>query len=176
MVNYRRNRLPGGTYFFTVTLRDRRATTLVDHIDALRNAFRMARNRCPFAIDAVVVLPEHLHTIWTLSPGDDDYPARWKSIKSSFSRALAKSGAAISRNSRGEYDLWQRRYWEHTIRDQEDLHRHLDYIHFNPVKHRLVNRVRDWPYSSFHQFVRRGVYDADWGGRGVVDDAGGYGE
>ena len=176
MVNYRRNRVAGGTYFFTLTLRDRHASTLVDHIDALRQAFRTTRHKRPFELDAIVVLPEHLHAVWTLPPDDNDYSSRWRSIKSLFTKALKGQMANVARNRRGEHDLWQRRYWEHTVRNEEDLRRHIDYLHFNPVKHGLVNRVRDWPYSSFHRFVQRGLYDNDWGGGGVEGKADKYGE
>lgn len=176
MVQYRRNRIPGGTYFFTVTLRNRRATSLVDYIDLLRIAFRETLREMPFVMDAVVVLPDHLHAVWTLPPGDDDYAGRWRSIKGRFTRALVKADVGLARNAKGEYDLWQRRYWEHTIRDEVDRARHVDYIHFNPVKHGLVERVGDWPYSSFHRFVRQGVCPPDWGGAAVKSDHGSYGE
>lgn len=129
MVLYRRNRVPGGSYFFTVTLRDRRSTLLVERIEPLRAAFRHTLQRYPFVIEALVVLPDHLHTIWTLPPEDTDYAGRWKSIKSRFTRTLAGEGFNMSRNAKGEYDLWQRRYWEHTLRDEIDFTRHLDYIH-----------------------------------------------
>ena len=154
MVQYRRARIPGGTYFFTATLRDRRSKLLVEHIDVLRSAFRKTLRQRPFAIRAVVVLPDHVHSIWTLPADDADYAGRWLSIKSDFTRRLVKAGVRLDRNTRGEYALWQRRYWEHTIRDELDFQRHADYIHFNPVKHGWVKRVRDWPYSSFHRWVR----------------------
>ena len=112
----------------------------------------------------VVVLPEHLHAIWTLPPDDVDYCARWQRIKGRFTRLLVKQGVDLSRNAKGEYDLWQRRYWEHTIRDDIDLQRHVDYIHYHPVKHGFVQRVTDWPYSSFHRYVRDGLLPQDWGG------------
>ena len=176
MVHYRRNRVSGETYFFTVTLRDRRATFLVDYIDMLRAAFREELRKRPFIIDPMVVLPEHLHAVWTLPPGDADYPERWRSIKSRFTRLLVKSGANLKRHAKGEYDLWQQRYWEHTIRDEEDLTRHVDYIHFNPVKHGWVKRVRDWPHSSFHRLVRQRVCSRDWAGVGADADEEGYGE
>ena len=174
MVNYRRNRLAGATYFFTVTLHDRHSQHLTTHIDALRQAFRAAHKAKPFQIDAIVVLPEHLHTIWTLPEGDADYAGRWRMIKSRFTRLLAKRGIAMTRNTKGEYDLWQRRYWEHTILDDLDLQRHADYIHFNPVKHGLVQRVADWPHSSFHREVRRGMLPEDWAGTEISDA--GFGE
>src|ERR1700728_2577193 len=156
MVRYRRNFVPGGTYFFTVTLADRRARTLVDHVGALRAAFRTARRERPFAIDAIVILPEHLHAVMTLPPDDADFPGRWRRIKSLFTRSVATVGAVHPGKRKGEYALWQRRFWEHTIRDDGDLARHIDYIHINPLKHGLVSRVMDWPYSSFHRYVRQG--------------------
>jgi putative transposase len=164
MVRYRRNFVQGGTYFFTVTLVDRTSSILVDHIGVLRAAFRIARHERPFAIDAIVVLPEHLHAIWTLPQGDADFSGRWKRIKAYFTRRLATAGAVVERHSNGEYALWQRRFWEHTIRSDVDYERHVDYVHFNPVKHKLVRRVSDWPYSSFHAYVRRGVLTSDWAG------------
>jgi putative transposase len=168
MVRYRRNLVPGGTFFFTVTLVDRNSSTLVDHIAALGAAFRTAQIERPFTIDAIVVLPEHLHTVMSLPPGDADFPGRWRRIKSLFSHRIATAGASVSPDARGEYAIWQRRFWEHTIRDDEDLERCVDYIHFNPVKHGLVARVRDWPHSSFHRYVRQGMLAEDWGG--VIGD------
>ncbi len=175
MVGYRRNRVEGGTYFFTVALRDRRSTILVQHIDALRAAFRATRQDRPFIIDAVVILPEHCHAILTLPPGDADFAGRWRGIKGHFSTRLLAEGVAIERHANGELALWQRRFWEHTIRDETDFTRHVDYIHYNPVKHRLVTRARDWPHSSFHLFVRQGLLPEDWGGD-VDDNLGGFGE
>jgi putative transposase len=165
VTNYRRNFVPGGCQFFTVNLADRKSRLLTDHVDALRAAFRYARSRHPFTIDAIVVIPDHLHAIWSLPEGEADFATRWRLIKSTFSRALPK-GERISpsRLRKGERGIWQRRYWEHTLRDEQDFSRHVDYIHFNPVKHGLVTRVRDWPHSSFHDMVRRGVYPVDWGG------------
>jgi putative transposase len=162
MVHYRRNRLPGGTFFFTVTLRDRRATTLLDHIARLRTTFAEVKARRPFAIDAMVVLPEHLHAIWTLPEDDMDYAGRWRAIKARFVRHLAAAGVALGRNGKGEATVWQRRYWEHTLRDETDFAAHCDYIHYNPVKHGLVARPADWPHSSIHRFIERGLYPADW--------------
>ncbi len=164
MVNYRRGRVAGGSYFFIVTLQDRQSTALVDHIADLRKAFRWVHKRRPFRIRAIVVLPDHLHTIWTLPGEDADYPGRWRAIKSRFTRSLVESGTPLRRNARGECLLWQRRYWEHTLRDLIDMQRHIDYIHYNPVKHGHVRVVGDWPYSSFHRFVEAGVYPRDWAG------------
>jgi putative transposase len=163
MVNYRRNRVAGGTYFFTIALHDRGSTALIDYIDHLRNAFQQAQEQQSFVIDAMVVMPDHLHSIWTLPPNDADYPGRWRSIKSHFSRELAKADVALIKDRRGEYNLWQKRYWEHTIRDETDMTRHVDYVHYNPVKHGYVTSLSDWPYSSFHRFVKAGIYPADWG-------------
>jgi putative transposase len=128
MVNYRRNFIPGGTYFFTVTLADRRSRVLVDRIEFLRNALRAARRERPFVIDAIVVLPDHLHAIITLPPGDSDFSGRWRRIKGHFSSALVDASAATQRRPNGDLALWQRRFWEHTIRDEGDFARHVDYV------------------------------------------------
>jgi putative transposase len=165
MTNYRRNFIPGGSYFFTLNLADRRLQLLTAHIDRLRAAFRYARSRHPFTIEAIVVLPDHLHAVWTLPESDADFATRWRLIKSAFSRALPKEEAVSqSRVDKGERGIWQRRYWEHALRDESDFARHVDYIHFNPVKHGHVRRVKDWPHSSFRRMVRRGVYPEDWAG------------
>ncbi len=167
MVRYRRNVVPGGTYFFTVTLGDRTSSVLVDHIGALRTAFRIARHERPFTIEAIVILPEHLHAIWTLPSGDSDFSGRWKRIKAHVTHRLVADGVPVERHRNGEFSLWQRRYWEHTIRNEADFERHVDYVHFNPVRHKLVSRAVEWPYSSFHAYVRRGLLPADW-----ADDVG----
>jgi putative transposase len=164
MVGYRRNFVPGGTFFFTVTLVDRSSKVLVERIALLRNALRAARRERPFTIDAIVILPEHLHAIFTLPPGDSDFSGRWRRIKGHFSSALIDACIDLKRWPNGDLALWQRRFWEHTIRDDEDFERHVDYIHFNPVKHALAQRVRDWPYSSFHRYVRDGILPEDWAG------------
>jgi len=170
MPDYRRNRIPGGTYFFTVNLLERSSSVLVNHIDALRDAVRMVRVRHSFHIDAWVVLPDHMHAIWTLPDGDSDYSGRWKAIKIAFTKALPKTeGISPVRAARGERGIWQRRFWEHTIRDEEDYSAHMDYVHINPVKHGLVSHVRDWPHSSFHRCVSRGVYAPDWAGQGSYE-------
>jgi len=175
MVRYRRNFLRGGTFFFTVTLADRRSSALVDHVAALRNAFRATRRERPFAIEAVVVLPDHLHAVLTLPPNDADFSGRWRRIKGHFSSALLDAGVDIIRARNGSLALWQRRFWEHTIRDEIDFERHVDYIHLNPIKHGLVARVCDWPHSSFHRCVREGVLPEDWAGN-VSDTTESYGE
>jgi REP-associated tyrosine transposase len=174
MVLYRRNRVPGGTYFFTVTLRNRKSALLVERIEDLRWALISVKREKRFRMEAWVVLPEHLHMIWTLPPSDADYSGRWRLIKARFSRRLANTEIGLSRNAKGEYDLWQRRFWEHTLRDEADFARHVNYVHFNPVKHGLVERVCDWPHSSFHRYVRRGIYGFEWGGVGDEED--GFGE
>jgi putative transposase len=173
MVNYRRNFVPDGTYFFTVTLRNRHSQQLTRSIDLLIQAFRNTLRIKPFSCDATVILPDHLHAIWTLPPGDIDYPGRWKAIKSNFSRGLAKSGIPVEKRHDGSALVWQRRYWEHTIRDNNDLNRHIDYIHMNPVKHGWVKRVADWPYSSFHRYVRHGLLPLDWASNSLSDTIGG---
>ena len=175
MVRYRRNFVTGGTYFFTVTLADRSARTLIEHITHLRHAVRQTRISQPFDIDAIVVLPDHLHMVMTLPEGDADYPNRWRLIKRRFTDAVLKSESLVARRPNGEAALWQRRYWEHTIRDEKDFERHVDYIHFNPVKHSLVGRVQDWPYSSFHRYVRQGVLPRDWAGD-FASTSGSFGE
>ena len=176
MTHYRRNFVPGGSYFFTVNLADRRSRLLTDHIDLLRTAFRYARVRHAFMIDAIVILPDHLHAIWSLPEGDADFATRWRHVKSIFSRALpARERISGSRLRKGERGIWQRRYWEHTLRDERDFSRHVDYIHFNPVKHQLVTRVEDWPYSSFHRMVRLGVYAKDWS-RDASENGASFGE
>jgi putative transposase len=164
MTEYRRACIPGATWFFTVNLAERHGQPLlVDHIDLLRRVFRDVKDRHPFAIETVVVLPEHLHCIWTLPAGDSDYKMRWALIEAGFSRQLpAGERRSASRVHRGERGIWQRRFWEHAIRDDRDFERHVDYIHWNPVKHGCVKRVCDWPHSSFHAYVRRGVYPEEW--------------
>jgi REP-associated tyrosine transposase len=176
MTTYRRNFIAGGTYFFTVNLADRRRSLLIDNIDRLRAAFRYARNRYPFTIDAIVVLPDHLHTMWTLPDRDSDFAVRWNLIKGSFSRGLPREElVSVSRLRSRERGIWQRRYWEHTIRGEDDFARHFDYIHFNPVKHGHVEEPAGWPYSSFHRMVRLGFYPASWAGD-LQDPEGRFGE
>jgi putative transposase len=166
MPNYRRAFIPGGTWFFTANLLQRNGNDLlVREIDLLRDVVRGVRRRYPFRIDAWAVLPEHLHCIWTLPPGDSDFSTRWRLIKSGFSRALPKVErlSEVRRNA-GERGIWQRHYWEHAIRDEADFERHVDYVHVNPLKHGWVRRVADWPYSTFHRYVEKGIYPPDWCG------------
>ena len=165
MVTYRRNMVPWACYFFTVTLLDRTSLLLVERINDLREAMRSVQMERPFKIDAVVILPDHLHCIWSLPPGDLDYALRWREIKSRFSRRIpVGEHRTLGRVKKGERGIWQRRYWEHTVRDERDMERHVDYIHYNPVKHGQVTHVADWPYSSFHRFVEKGIYPMNWAG------------
>ncbi|WPL18137.1 Transposase [Thiorhodovibrio winogradskyi] len=159
MSNYRRAYIPGGCYFFTVvTLNRAPLFCSEERVDLIRQALRKTMAQRPFKIDAMVILPEHLHCIWRLPPGDSDYSSRWREIKKSLSRNIS-----TQTNSRNESLVWQRRFWEHAIRDEEDWSRHVDYIHYNPVKHGLTARPVDWPWSSFRRAVTRGWYDASWG-------------
>ena len=175
MPNYRRYRVPGGCWFFTVTLADRSSRLLVEQMDALRLAVARVRDRHPFHIDAMVILPDHLHAIWTLPEGDTDFSRRWYLIKVAFTRSVVASSVAVPRGRRpGERALWQRRFWEHLIRDENDYARHFDYCHINPMKHGLVAHIADWPHSSFHRAVRDGIYDADWAG--TAEPVGVFGE
>jgi REP-associated tyrosine transposase len=151
-------------------LADRRSTLLIDRVGLLCNAFRAARRERPFGIDAVVVLPDHLHAILTLPVDDADFSGRWRRIKGHFSSALIDTGTKLTRRANGELSLWQRRFWERTIRDETDFAQHVDYTHFNPVKHGLVRRVRDWPHSSFHRYVRDGILVEDRAGGFVVGE------
>jgi putative transposase len=155
MPNYRRALVDGGCWFFTVNLHDRGSRLLVEHIDILREAVRATRQRFPFQIDAMVVLPDHIHAVWTLPADDSDFSMRWRLIKVRFSKAIP-GGEWLSktRRSRGERGIWQRRFWEHLIRDERDYRHHIDYCWFNPVKHGLVADVADWPFSSLHRDMR----------------------
>jgi putative transposase len=165
MSRYRRAKIEGGVFFFTVALADRSSDILIRHIDRLRRIYGSVQEHQPFETVAICILPDHLHAIWSLPAGDADFALRWSLIKSAFSRGLPDTGLLSPSNvSRREKGIWQRRYWEHAIRNDADLERHVDYIHFKPVRHGYVSRVCDWPYSSFHQYVERGVLPPDWGG------------
>jgi len=175
MPNYRRAFVPGGCWFFTHTLLDRRQTLLVDQIDALRRAFEETQKTYPFEIAAIVVLPEHLHAVWILPPDDADFSTRWRLIKMRFAKSLPKEEPVSKvRKTRGERGIWQRRFWEHLIRDDVDYARHVEYCYINPIKHGLVRRVQDWPHSSFHRDVRRGLFPLDWAGE--LEPTGQFGE
>jgi len=163
MSRYKRYRISGGCYFFTVNLQDRDSSLLIEHIDLLRDSIRECKRIKSFYIDAWVVLPEHMHCVWTLPEGDNDFSSRWKIIKTRFSKALPKDESRSRvQLKRGERGIWQRRFWEHAIRDDRDYQNHMDYVHFNPVKHGLVDNVRDWPFSSFHRYVEKGIYPSEW--------------
>ncbi len=155
MPNYRRTRITGGTYFFTLVTHGRRPVLVDENVrTALRFAIKAVREEHPFLVEAWALLPDHLHCIWRLPEGDADYSMRWAKIK-----RLVRHGVGVPAG--GEF--WQPRYWEHCIRDEDDFARHCDYIHWNPVKHGLVRCAVDWPYSTFHRFVAAGVYSRDWG-------------
>jgi putative transposase len=159
-------RINGGTYFFTVTLLERKGNDLLtQHIDVLRRVVAQVKKQYPFKIHAWVVLPDHLHCLLELPEGDCNYALRWRLIKTLFSRAIPvdefRSKVRLNRRERG---IWQRRFWEHVIRDHRDFVNHMNYIHYNPVKHSLVTQVADWPYSTFHQHVQQGFYTHEWGG------------
>jgi putative transposase len=173
MRTYRRAHLPGAVYFFTVNLAERRGNDLlVRHVDLLREAFRETKKNHPYDIEAICILPDHLHCIWRLPEGDDDFPTRWRLIKAGFSRGLPKGErVSPSRTRKGERGIWQRRYWEHLIRDERDFANHVDYVHYNPVKHGHAARAWDWPYSSFRRMVGEGVYPREWAADGEVLEA-----
>jgi putative transposase len=159
MSNYRRCYVPGGCYFFTVVTHARMPLFKTEeHVNLLRASVRDVMSTHPFEIQAMVVLPDHLHAVWRLPDGDDDFSRRWRDIKHHVSEHI---DAPV--NHRREKPVWQRRFWEHAIRDEDDWRRHLDYVHFNPVKHGLVACARDWPYSSFRRAVEKGWYAPDWG-------------
>lgn len=170
MPEYRRANTKGGTYFFTVATHRRQPILTEPFVrQALREGIASARERFPFEILAWVLLPDHLHCIWRLPAGDAEFSKRWGMIKRHVSVRFGpelnrEAWRSESRRKRNETSLWQRRYWEHCIRDEQDFIRHMDYIHWNPVKHGLVQRVDEWPYSTFHRYVARGIYPPDWGG------------
>jgi putative transposase len=162
MPNYRRSFVPGGCWFFTVNILDRRASLLTEHIEELREATRWTRARWPFEINALTALPDHLHAVWSLPPDDTNFSLRWRMIKARFAKALPKIEARDpTRLARGERGIWQRRFWEHLIRNDADYQRHVEYCYINPVKHGLVPRVQDWPFSSFHRDVAAGLLPVD---------------
>ena len=166
-MHYRRNLKPGATYFFTLVTHER-AKLFADEANVARWRAAVARvqRKRSFVIEAEVILPDHLHLLWTMPEGDADYATRIRLAKAEFTKSLALSGVAsanLSRAQKGERDVWQRRYWEHTIRDDRDFQVRLDYIHYNPVKHALVGRAADWPHSTFQAWVAKGAYDPWWG-------------
>ena len=171
MPTYRRLHLPGTSYFFTVNLADRRASLLTDRIADLRRAYAETVASAPVICDAMVVLPDHLHAVWTLPPGDSDYSERWRKIKHRFTRAVgaevgrtAHPTRSASKRAKREAGIWQRRFWEHAIRDARDYRMHVGYCWGNPVKHGLVARAAEWPFSSIRRDIRAGRVDAGWAG------------
>jgi putative transposase len=175
MPDYRRTKAKGNTFFFTVVLADRSNALLVDEVNRLRASYRLVQSRRSFETVAICILPDHLRAIWTLLEDDNDFSTRWALIKSGFSRGLDARPRSPSKIVKREKGIWQRRYWEHAIRDENDLARHIDYIHFNPVRHGHVSRVADWPHSSFHRYVEQGLLEVDWGGD-MEEITGSFGE
>jgi putative transposase len=162
-MNYRRVFAPGASYFFTLTLQDRGSDLLIRNIKELRIAFQQVMKSQPFTIDGIVVLPEHMHITMTLPPGDENYSQRISFIKSAFSRQLEPTEFInSSRQAKRERGIWQRRFWEHLIRDEQDYERHLDYIHYNPVKHGHVKSPSQWPHSSIHCYINAGILPVNW--------------
>jgi putative transposase len=157
--DYRRAYVPGGGFFFTVVTHHRKPLLAEEsNIDRLREGFRGTMEKHPFRIDAIVILPDHLHTVWRLPPGDTDFSLRWRLIKH-----FVATGLPSLTDHRGGKSVWQRRFWEHAIRDENDWRNHVDYVHYNPVRHGYARRPGDWRWSSFRLARRRGWYTADWG-------------
>jgi len=181
MSNYKRQKSVGGTFFFTVVTYKRKP--VLENpvcIKRLRASIKETRRTYPFHIDAWVLLPEHMHCIWTLPDRDGNYSRLWGLIKQGFTkraRALLPDATnSLSRIKHREACVWQRRFWEHEIRNEEDFNNHVDYIHYNPVKHGHVQRVQDWPFSTFHRYVKQGIYSVDWAGDGLAEFTQEYGE
>ncbi len=171
MPNYRRARIRGASYFFTVGLYDRNSTLLVDEIDALRAAYVSVQQHRPFICDAFVVLPDHLHAVWTLPPDDLDFSTRWAQFKGLFTKRIRQRCAVThSKARKREAGIWQRRFWEHCIRDEADFAAHVEYCWTNPVKHGHAAHPLAWPHSSIHRDIRRGVVPADWSGSPILRD------
>jgi putative transposase len=172
-MEYRRATTPGATYFFTVVTYNRqRLFEHPDTVQLLRAAFHHVKQRHPFTLDAMVVLPDHLHCLWTLPFDDANFSTRWRLIKAEFSRHCPeqyKRRRSLSRLKKQEQAVWQRRFWEHQVRKEADFQHYLDYIHYNPVGHQLVESPKDWPYSSFRRYVSQGWYSEDWGANGVIE-------
>ncbi|WP_303906059.1 REP-associated tyrosine transposase [Thiohalomonas denitrificans] len=173
-MQYRRAFMPGGSWFFTVvTERRRPILASSEAVGVLREAFRVVRNKRPFRVDAIVVLPDHIHCIWTLPPENADFATRWRLIKTWFTKhcdPALRVNQNPARTKKGEQALWQHRYWEHLLRDETDFIRHVEYIHYNPVKHGYVALPLAWPFSSFRRDVEAGIYSADWGSGVVIDE------
>jgi putative transposase len=172
MSEYRRYFVPGGTYFFTVVTENRWRLFEQESARRLLGAvMRECAVRFPWSTVAIVLLPDHLHALWTLPPGDDRYSLRWRWIKREFTRGWLALGGSEEQRSRSRQreqrrGVWQRRFWEHTIQDDADLENHADYIHYNPVKHGLAQQPNDWPWSSFRRWVQTGHYGANWAATG----------
>ncbi|MDW5415615.1 transposase [Iodobacter sp. CM08] len=175
MPYYRRSKISGATYFFTVVTEHRqRILTNPDIRAALRLAITKTRATQPFQIDAWVLLPDHLHCIWTLPETDNNFSNRWRSIKREVSvicgqHYLKPNLLSMRRIKKNNSTLWQPRFWEHLIRNEQDYENHMNYLHFNPVKHGLVNKVADWPWSSFHRMVSQHIYPEDWGSKNDIN-------
>jgi putative transposase len=167
-MQYRRDYTSGATFFFTlVTFRRIPLFTQPEAVASLRKAFREEMARRPYQMDAVVILPDHLHVIWTLPANDADYSIRWRNIKRGFTATVPTGHRPVvcaSRQNKQEQAIWQRRFWEHRIRDERDFAQHVDYIHYNPVKHGYITKPVDWPYSSIHRYIRHGILSPNWGG------------
>jgi len=169
MSRYKRNYENGGLYFFTVVAYKRQKIFIGPLIDILRASFKKIIVEAPFTIEAIVVLPDHVHCIWQLPDGDNDFSTRWKNIKADFSKQYKekfgqpKQQISVSMKKKGEIGIWQRRFWEHTISNDKDFINHCDYIHYNPVKHGYAQAPNQWPHSSFQRFVHEGLYDEAWG-------------
>ncbi len=167
-MQYRRAKIAGATYFFTVVTHERRPIFQnAGTVSLFQNGLMRIQERHPFQIDAFVIRPDHMHTVWSLPEGDADFPKRWRLIKEAFTKSFVKQHRPFvrdaSRQAKGEQSIWQRRYWEHVIRDDADYATHIDYIHYNPVRHGLASAARDWPHSSFLAWFERGVYEPYWG-------------
>ncbi len=170
-MQYRRLYIPGGSYFFTLVMKQRRKIFAQDSaVGILKDAFRRVMERRHFTIDAIAILPDHLHCIWTLPPGDQDFSTRWRLIKTWFTKrydVTLSMNQDTSEINKGRKSVWQHRYWEHLLRDQEDYNHHVNYIHYNPVRHGYVSRAFDWQYSSFRRYVRNGICSENWGNTGM---------
>ena len=177
-MHYRRAFTPGGSFFFTLVTHQRRPVFISgETVEVLRNAFRAVRASRPFEIDAIVVMPDHLHCIWTLPPSDADFSTRWRLVKTWFTKHCEPTQRPMpspTQQARRAQAIWQQRYWEHRLRDEADVAHHVDYIHYNPVKHGLAASPMDWPYSSFQRHVQAGIYPANWGQNAV--EVAGFGQ
>ena len=178
-MRYRRARIKGGTYFFTlVTFKRVKIFSDPENVELLRQAMKYVMKNHPFSIDAMVVVPDHLHCIWTLPQGDEDFSTRWRLIKGYFTRNCDmqyRQQTSDARKKKKEQAVWQKRFWEHVIKDETDFVRHVEYIHYNPVKHGLAGAPKDWEYSSFHRYVATEQYSLDWGAGKTLDFGEGVG-